>query len=78
MFTATVRSAADFGMALQQARLAAGMTQRDLAEQMGVSQKYVWEMETGKSVAAIERLLSAFKATGVKLIAEVPEGDPDG
>lgn len=78
MFTATVRSPADFGMALQQARLAAGMTQRDLAEMMGVSQKYVWEMESGKKVAAIERILSAFKATGVKLIAEVPEGDLGG
>ena len=51
------------------------MTQRDLAEIMGVSQKYVWEMESGKGVAAVERLLRAFKATGVKLIAEVPEGD---
>lgn len=75
MFTAIVRSPSDFGMVLQQARLAAGITQRDLAEQMGVSQKYVWEMESGKNVAAIERLLSAFTATGVKLIAEVPEGD---
>jgi transcriptional regulator with XRE-family HTH domain len=75
VFKAIVRSPADFGMALQQARLAAGMTQRDLAAMLGVSQKYVWEMESGKGVAAVERLLGAFKATGVKLIAEVPEGD---
>lgn len=78
MFTATVRTADDFGMILQQARLAAGMTQRELAESLRISQKYVWEMESGKNVAAIERLLSAFKATGVSLVAEVPEGDLDG
>ncbi|HCS60722.1 MAG TPA: transcriptional regulator [Microbacterium sp.] len=77
MFTATLRSSADIGAAIQQARLATEMTQRELAERIGVSQRYIWELESGKDVAAITRLLSALEATGARLYVEVPEGDLD-
>lgn len=78
MFSATLRTAEDIGAALQQARLAAELTQRELAERIGVTQKYIWEMESGKDVAAIARLLAAFRETGAHLHVDVPEGDLDG
>ena len=78
MFTATLRTSADIGTAIQQARLAAEMTQRDLAERLGVSQRYVWELESGKNVAAIARLLAVLHETGAQLKVEIPEGDLDG
>ena len=65
------------GFALQQARLVKGLTQRQLAEQLGVSQRYIWELESGKESLAITRLLSALKATGAELFIDVPEPPQD-
>lgn len=76
-FRAQVEDTSTLGFALQQARLVKGLTQRQLAEQLGVSQRYVWELETGKDSLAITRLLNAFKATGAQLYIDVPEPPDD-
>ncbi|WP_353807686.1 helix-turn-helix domain-containing protein [Agromyces sp. SYSU T00194] len=68
------RTLAEIGLALQQARAAAGLSQRDLAADLGISQRYLWELESGKEFQAISRLLDAFNATGVDIILSVPEG----
>lgn len=73
MYRAEVRDAVTLGFALQQARLLTGMTQRELAEEMGVSQRYIWELEAGKESLAITRLLKAFDVTGAQLLVDVPE-----
>lgn len=73
MYRATVRSSADLGVALQQARLTSGVSQRDLAERIGVSQRYVWELETGKDVNALTRLLAALGEVGAQIFVDIPE-----
>lgn len=68
------------GRMLQQGRLLRGMSQRDLADHLGVGQKWVWEMESGKPGLFTRRLFETLRATGVHLYAELdlPEDDaPD-
>ena len=62
---------------LQQARLLSGFTQRQLAQQLGVSQRYIWELESGKPSIALTRLFEAMRATGMSLSAEITTRDPD-
>lgn len=59
------------GRVLQQARLLRGLSQRDLADELGIGQKWVWEMENGKPGLLTERLFRMLRATGVRLYAEV-------
>ncbi|WP_427016235.1 helix-turn-helix domain-containing protein [Pseudarthrobacter sp. P1] len=68
-----VRNAESLGGMLQQGRLLHGLTQRQLAEQLGISQKYVWEMEQGKPGIFTERLFDMLRATGVRLVAEIDD-----
>lgn len=73
MYEARAQNVADLGLALQQARLASGITQRELATRLGTSQRYIWELESGKPFPAIVRLLAALQATGAEVIVRVPE-----
>lgn len=69
------------GFALQQGRLLRGTSQRQLADQLGIGQKWVWEMEHGKPGLLMERLFAMLDATGVRLWAEIDEpvgDDPSG
>ncbi|MCL2324171.1 MAG: helix-turn-helix domain-containing protein [Actinomycetia bacterium] len=65
------------GAVLQQGRLQKGFSQRELAAQLGVSQKWVWEMEQGKPGLLMERLFRMLQATDVKLYAEIETGTGD-
>ncbi|GAA1766874.1 helix-turn-helix domain-containing protein [Agromyces humatus] len=73
-YKAKIADAAALGVAIQQARLAAGITQRDLAERLGTTQRYVWELEAGKDSKAITRIFEALRETGVTVTLDVPEG----
>lgn len=69
------------GRMLQQGRMLHGMSQRQLADQLGIGQKWVWEMEQGKPGLLTERLFDMLRATGVRLYADVddpkePSGSP--
>ncbi|WP_316245928.1 helix-turn-helix transcriptional regulator [Arthrobacter echini] len=72
-----VRNAEALGRMLQQGRMLHGMSQRQLAEQLGIGQKWVWEMEQGKPGLLTERLFEMLRATGVRLYAEVDEPEED-
>ncbi len=63
------------GLMLQQARLAVGLTQQQLADELSVSQRYVWEMESGKQSLAMTRLFAIMRRTGMTLTAEIPGDD---
>ena len=67
------------GRMLQQGRLLRGMSQRDLADHLGIGQKWVWQMESGKPGLFTERLFEMLRATGVSLHAEIdlPDQDPE-
>ena len=47
-----------------------GFSQRELADMLGISQKWVWEMEQGKPGILMERLFQILGKTGVNLSAE--------
>jgi HTH-type transcriptional regulator/antitoxin HipB len=62
---------------LQQGRALTGKSQRDLARELGISQRYVYEMEAGEPTLYAKRLLDLLRATGVRLYAEIDDGQPD-
>jgi HTH-type transcriptional regulator / antitoxin HipB len=77
-----MKSPKAMGRILAQGRLLRGLSQRELAKELGIDQKYVWSMEQGKPSLYTDRLFAMMRATGVKLIAEIEEpnasGDLDG
>ena len=58
------------GQIIQQSRLQQGFSQRDLANMLGISQKWVWEMEQGKPGLLMDRLFMILEKTGITLSAE--------
>ena len=58
------------GQIIQQSRMQKGFSQRDLAKMLGISQKWVWEMEQGKQGILMDRLFTILEKTGVTLTAE--------
>ncbi len=79
MYTGKVTGPQSLGRILQQARMLSGKTQRQLAEELGISQRYVWEIEAGKPSLFTERLFAYMRATGVSLQATVEsQGSSDG
>ncbi|MFT4295184.1 MAG: helix-turn-helix transcriptional regulator [Micropruina sp.] len=73
--TARLRAPADFGLAVQQARLARGLSQSQLAAELGVTQSAISEIESGKSTIYLRRLLSIARATGLELSASWEDAD---
>ena len=63
------------GQVIQQSRLQQGFSQRDLAKMLGISQKWVWEMEQGKPGVLMDRLFMILEKTGVTLSAEFEAKD---
>jgi HTH-type transcriptional regulator/antitoxin HipB len=76
-FKATITNQESLGRVLAQARLIAGLSQRDLAAKLGTTQRYIWELESGKDSALIERLLRALDVTGATMTIEIPEDDDE-
>lgn len=77
-YTGKITSAESLGRVLQQARLLAGLTQRDLAQRLGTTQKYVWELESGKPSIVMDRLFAAMRETGMELSATITPKDDRG
>lgn len=69
--SAVVKSPESLGRILQQARLLAGLSQRELAEQLGTTQRYIWEIESGKPSIFVDRLFAMMRETGVELTATI-------
>ena len=68
--TTKVKDPYTLGQVIQQSRMILGVSQRELAKELGISQKWVWEMEQGKPGILMDRLFSILKRTGVTLSAE--------
>jgi len=67
--TARLHAPADFGLALQQARQARGLSQERLAKELGLPQSTISAMESGKATIYLRRLLNLARATGVEFTA---------
>lgn len=70
MRSARITDTQTLALVLRDARLRGGLTQRQLAENMGVRQSYIADMETGHFTKAVERLLEYAQETGLALHAE--------
>ena len=73
--TTTIKNPYTLGQIIQQSRLQQGFSQRELAKMLGVSQRWVWEMEQGKQGLLMERLFMVLEKTGVTLSAEFEAKD---
>lgn len=76
--TAKIRSSYTLGQVIQQSRMQQGFSQRELANILGISQKWVWEMEQGKPGLLMDRLFVILEKTGVTLSAEFEVKDASG
>ena len=73
--TTKIKNSFTLGQVLQQSRMQQGISQRELANLLGISQKWVWEMEQGKPGLLMERLFLILEKTGVTLFAEFETKD---
>jgi len=73
--TTKIGNSYTLGQIIQQSRLQRGFSQRDMANMLGVSQKWVWEMEQGKPGLLMDRLFMILEKTGVTLSAEFETKD---
>lgn len=76
-FHARVRSASDFGLILQTARDGQGWSQRELAAQLGMSQRAISEMESGRPTLWARRLFELLRANGIELTATWKDPDDE-
>lgn len=70
-YSGKVTSAESLGGILQQARMVAGLSQRELARRLGTTQRYIWELESGKPSILMDRLFAAMRETGMQLTATI-------
>ncbi|MDQ1250810.1 MAG: HTH-type transcriptional regulator / antitoxin HipB [Actinomycetota bacterium] len=75
--TGSVTNPQALGRLLQQARLSRGLSQQHVADELGISQAYVSELESGKSSLALTRIFDIMRLTGMTLHAEIPESSTD-
>lgn len=73
--TARLRFPSDFGLVLQQARLARGLSQSELAAELDMPQSTISQLESGKSTIFLRRLMAVAAATGVEFDATWEDDD---
>ena len=73
-----ISSAKDFGLAVRSARKEAGLSQVQLAQRCGCSQRFVSEVERGKPTAELERAMRLLVELGVPIVAGSGNAVVDG
>ena len=73
-----IENARDFGRAVRTARKEAGISQMQLAEMAGCSQRLVSEIERGKQTAEIGKALSLLAELNVRLVTGEERQSIDG
>ncbi len=76
MPTVTFTTGAQVGRWLHGLRRQAGLTQTQLSQRTGVSQRYISELERGKSDLTLSRLLLLTEALGATLGGSGPAEGP--
>jgi transcriptional regulator with XRE-family HTH domain len=74
--TWTVRSGEDLGRAIAGIRASRGLTQRQFADQIGISREYLAKIESGRSVSLLEHILRAVRRSGASMTIQL--GPTDG
>jgi HTH-type transcriptional regulator/antitoxin HipB len=65
-----VLSPKDLGRFLADLRAERGLTQAQLADELGVSRRYVYEIEAGKPSLYSDRLFATLRVLGARLVIE--------
>ena len=63
-----VYNAEALGEAIRHFRKQAGLTQAELAEQVGIQRSYLAELEAGKVTEQTQRLVSLLRALGARIV----------
>lgn len=63
----------DLGKALNETRRTRGLTQMELAEQVGLDQAYLARLERGNSVLLLDRVVLALRMLGADIVVNVPD-----
>ena len=66
---ATIAEPADLGRLVRRVRESRGWSQRQLAEALGTSQRYIYELEAGKPKRADTQFFSIIARLGIALTA---------
>ena len=73
-----VRTPDDLGRAIAGARRERGLSQGELADELGFKRSYLSELETGgEATIALERSLRALRRLGAELTVTLPGGHGD-
>ena len=65
----TIKNAEDLGNAVKQARRRERLTQRQLALSVGTGERFIVDLENGKSAAHLGKALEVASALGLKITA---------
>lgn len=76
-FRGRITSPEQLGDAIRQGREIQSWSQRELAARLGVTQKWLWELEQGKPGLLMERLFAALREVDVGLLAEFDDPQLD-
>ena len=68
--TTKIKNPYTLGQVIQQSRMQQSLSQRELANMLDISQKWIWEMEQGKPGLLMDRLFAILEKIGVTLSAE--------
>ncbi|MGN6605645.1 MAG: helix-turn-helix domain-containing protein [Jatrophihabitans sp.] len=68
-------SAQDLGRFLGDLRAERGLTQAQLADELGISRRYVYEIESGKPSLYSDRLFATLRLLGARLTVEAEVDD---
>jgi y4mF family transcriptional regulator len=77
MKTIKISSATDLGKLIRQVRLQQGLKQVDLATTSGTGERFIVDLERGKSTCELDKSLHVARMLGIKLEASLPVGTLD-
>lgn len=69
------KTAGDMGRLIREHRKHRGMSQAELATAMGVSRKWIVDVERGKASVALDFVTRTFRVLGASLFITLPEED---
>lgn len=69
-----VRSGADLGAVIAEARHRRGLTQEELARSVNLDRTYLARVETGRSVLLLDRVFKLLRRLGVEVVVTLPSG----
>jgi transcriptional regulator with XRE-family HTH domain len=68
-----VRTGADLGRTIAEARLERGLTQAQLARRARIDRTYLARLEAGHTVQQVDRALDLLRVLGIELLATMGE-----